>query len=410
MIVCLTVLPLALLPSSRPKLNGSSLLADMWPRRSTVLRYSLGFFCLASVILLLMPSHEHAAHRPFWRHLLFEMKSVNESELRREMMYLRAKVNSTDSIENKTLEQMYEYVQEMKRQLPVNPHDFHYIINPSSICEDQDVFLLIYVHSAPSHYKRRTAIRETWGNTKNFPHFTLHVVFLVGKPDERTVQEALYMESDMYGDIVQENFHDSYRNLTYKAILGLKWTTAHCKQARFVLKTDDDIFVNIFNVVHQLESTLKHEPNVRSFLMCLVWYRMKVVRDVKSKWYLSRKEFPDDYFPTYCSGSAFILTTDVIEAMYEASFKVPFFWVDDYFVTGLLAQKVGVKHRKLNSAYSLGPSTFYDKFTEEGKWQSLTFGHVHNLNQMNLVWRQVLRDQDKIKKLMTTPKPTQPQA
>ena len=38
---------------------------------------------------------------------------------------------------------------------------------------------------------------------------------------------------------------DTYHNLTLKTVMGLKWTSIFCPQARFVMKTDDDIFVNL---------------------------------------------------------------------------------------------------------------------------------------------------------------------
>ena len=36
------------------------------------------------------------------------------------------------------------------------------------------------------------------------------------QPQHADLQQALYFESEQYGDIVQEDFLDSYRNLTYK--------------------------------------------------------------------------------------------------------------------------------------------------------------------------------------------------
>jgi hypothetical protein len=37
---------------------------------------------------------------------------------------------------------------------------------------------------------------------------------------------------------------------------------------------------------------------------------MMVMRDSKSKWYLSKEEFPFDKFPPYCSGSGTIKKTN----------------------------------------------------------------------------------------------------
>ena len=40
-------------------------------------------------------------------------------------------------------------------------------------------------------------------------------------------------------------FQDTYHNLTLKTIMGLKWMSIFCPQAQYVLKTDDDIYVNV---------------------------------------------------------------------------------------------------------------------------------------------------------------------
>ena len=41
------------------------------------------------------------------------------------------------------------------------------------------------------------------------------------------------------------SFQDSYHNLTLKTVMGLKWTSIFCPHAQFILKTDDDIYVNV---------------------------------------------------------------------------------------------------------------------------------------------------------------------
>jgi len=114
------------------------------------------------------------------------------------------------------------------------------------------------------------------------------------------------------------------------------------------------------------------------------------MRDPKSKWYISREEYRPDYFPTYCSGLAFLLSTDVVVSMYNASLSLPFFWVDDFYVTGLLAARVGVKHRSLAGAYNVRANYFRQEFTDAQKQRTLMFGHVHDLNDFVEVWQQVV--------------------
>ena len=357
----------------------SSLLIKMLPRRSRVARYCVFGVILSSILFIWIvgPSHFDTFH------------PLNETLVHMEFGELLQKTNMTFSSENKSVQEIYQYVQIMRQKLPVNPHSFSFILKPMDICSHENIFLLTYVHSAPEHFKRRTLIRQTWGNLKNFPEGTFRIVFLVGYPKDRKVQEALEFESDAHGDIVEEDFIDSYRNLTYKAIMGLRWTSNYCKKARLILKTDDDIFVNIFNVYNHFWSLHKSQSPFEKSVFCLVWHRMKVVRNPQSKWYLSVDEFKDDYFPQYCSGSAYMFTNDLIPLMYEASFSTPFFWVDDYYVTGMLAEKAGAKYVMLNSLYSLFPSDFLAKFTGDSN-RLLTFGHVHDLNQWHFVWKRVV--------------------
>ena len=52
-------------------------------------------------------------------------------------------------------------------------------------------------------------------------------------------------------------FQDTYQNLTIKTVMGLKWMSIFCPKAKYVLKTDDDIFVNIPLLIKALEKETK---------------------------------------------------------------------------------------------------------------------------------------------------------
>jgi len=60
-------------------------------------------------------------------------------------------------------------------------------------------------------------------------------------------------EFAQHADLVQGNFIDSYKNLTLKAVLGLRWMSQYCSQAPFAIKTDDDTFLNIFEMVRLMK-------------------------------------------------------------------------------------------------------------------------------------------------------------
>ena len=46
--------------------------------------------------------------------------------------------------------------------------------------------------------------------------------------------------------LFQGGFHDSYHNLSYKNIFGKLWVSTFCEQAEFVVKTDDDMYIDLY--------------------------------------------------------------------------------------------------------------------------------------------------------------------
>ena len=171
----------------------------------------------------------------------------------------------------------------------VNPHDFSYILNPGQTICPQTIFLFIYVHSTPSNYQRRSVIRETWAKQSLFPDIRL--LFMMGKVNDQHVMEAILFEYETYKDIVQEDFLDSYKNLTYKGLMALKWISTYCSQANYVLKVDDDIMVNTFTLMNHLKYLDHHEyskKKMRGMILCLLWQSMEVMRD-RSDGFISNK-------------------------------------------------------------------------------------------------------------------------
>ena len=94
---------------------------------------------------------------------------------------------------------------------------------------------------------------------------------------------------------------------------------------------------------------------------------------------MQKNLFKADYFPPYCSGSAYVVTIEAAVAMYEASLRVPFFWVDDVWTTGLVPPKAGVALTDFNSLYVFGggrdwTERFY-MFNDKKTFNFYIFGH-----------------------------------
>ena len=54
--------------------------------------------------------------------------------------------------------------------------------------------------------------------------------------NNRDIQKNVLAESQEHNDLVVEDFHDVYLNLTIKTGFLLKWLSQDCPEAKFVLK------------------------------------------------------------------------------------------------------------------------------------------------------------------------------
>lgn len=166
---------------------------------------------------------------------------------------------------------------------------------PLLCIEQLDPVLIVYfVTSAPQNRKNRKIIRETWGKL-----IRPKPIFFLGTTDNSLDMQLAINEAYLYQDVVIENFIDSYNNLTLKTGFMLKHFMELCPTARFLMKTDDDMFVNT-----KLISELLTDE---SSLIGKVITGSKPFRTVISKWYTPKWLYKRDYFPTYLSGTGYII-------------------------------------------------------------------------------------------------------
>ena len=82
----------------------------------------------------------------------------------------------------------------------------------------------------------------------------------------------------MYGDLVQGNFMDTYRNLTYKTVLGHMWVSSFCSQAEFVVKTDDEIYVDIYGMYALTRKFVNSWVSISGMCWCTNNYCLEIQR------------------------------------------------------------------------------------------------------------------------------------
>jgi hypothetical protein len=235
-----------------------------------------------------------------------------------------------------------------------NLRTFDYRLNSPQICAQSTVqpFFLALVHSKANHFRQRQVIRQTWASQRDL----IRHVFLIGLADQTglekgtmDIQSLLESENAKYSDLVQGEFVDHYRNLTYKNLMGLKWVGQYCPSVSFVLKSDDDAFIDVAQLRKFIERTWPSGPPAET-LICNVHEDAVVQRS--GKWAVSDEEYPSKTYPAFCSGLAYVMRPQLASKLLRSASRVKALWVDDVFVTGILAASVNVRHFYLNLRYT----------------------------------------------------------
>ncbi len=230
--------------------------------------------------------------------------------------------------------------QDQKTKPVIIQHNFDFKINEPAFCKE-DVFLLIVVCSSIQHFEARQAIRDTWGNSFSTEN---KILFLLGTPDDniediQRLEMNVNEESLIYRDIIQGDFVDSYQNLSLKSVTMLKWISTYCQNVKYVLKSDDDMYINVAILLQDLHNTVHSR-----FIMGDIIAGAQPITNNNSKWYTPKSVFSDSMYPKYISGTAYVISGDLIPDLYNATLHTNLFWLEDIYITGLCARKINAKH------------------------------------------------------------------
>lgn len=261
---------------------------------------------------------------------------------------------------------------------------FMFEINQPLICEPvnkADIFsvdLVVIVISDIKHFLRRVTIRNTWGSDIHGKVPKVRLLFLVGKNSDMRLQLQIKKESELFNDIIQTNVEELYANLTKKSLAMLQWVRDYCSDARFVLKTDDDMYINLPNLINEL---LKRRES--RFFFCYVFQGAPPVRDKNSKWYTSSEEYKHEYFPKYCSGTAYSFSANIALVLFENHKGIKLLKLEDVYITGLLA-------KYLNIPLIHGEGFWFLKRKSTGcDYQTAISGHEVPVREMYIIHAQL---------------------
>ncbi|XP_044132866.1 beta-1,3-galactosyltransferase 2-like [Bufo gargarizans] len=214
---------------------------------------------------------------------------------------------------------------------PPYPFPYKFIINQPDKCKDRTPFLVLIVIVESHDIESRHTIRETWGNESIYDADVVKI-FLVGIPKVApdATQKLLEEESLAFGDIIQQDFMDTYYNLTLKTLMGMEWVTKFCPSVSYVMKIDNDMFLNVDYLVHQfLNPGL---PIRNNYFTGAILANTGPFRSRAYKWYVPKEIYPNDTYPPYCSGPGYLFSVDMAKKIYDVAQEIRVIPMEDAFM------------------------------------------------------------------------------
>ena len=178
--------------------------------------------------------------------------------------------------------------------------------------------MLILVTSQASNYERRQIIRKTWASESNLRNLKnssglvyFKVVFVVGK--DTNPKSGLRLEQKANGDVIEADIKETYQNLTLKVQMGIDFAVNECGNFDYVIKTDDDMYLNI-DRISQFSSGLQKGDSIFGG-KC--FSNNGPHRSKKSKWYISEADYPKKSYPPFCVGAFYIMSMEIVKKIHR---------------------------------------------------------------------------------------------
>ncbi|GMS90915.1 hypothetical protein PENTCL1PPCAC_13090, partial [Pristionchus entomophagus] len=179
-------------------------------------------------------------------------------------------------------------------------------------------------------------------------------------------------ESNMYGDLLQLDIEETYRNMVYK-IESFQWVKQNV-DSEFVAKIDSDTLVHIDRLYKQLKIIEKQQSG--DWLACYKYSRQSVIgnpiRDKCSHWYIPESDYSQDFLPDYCREGGYVFKRDTFNTIVIQLKDHKLFEVEELYLTGVAVGSLDIEFMPDIIPYEY---TDYSKCDANGPVMSLLNTH-----------------------------------
>ena len=189
--------------------------------------------------------------------------------------------------------------------------------------------------------------------------------------------EPVFLESEKYNDILQFDMVDSYHNLTRKLLVAMDWVLNHFPKAKYMLKADQDVFVNV-----PLLTTFLKKYGEKNSIYGHLYANSYVCRS--GKWAVDKSVVPIPKYPVYTAGNAYVMSLDAVLKISQMSGHFPYVPMEDAFLTGILASVAGVnRFHVAGFTYWLENTPSTCQFVNDKRY----IGNKYTPHTLRQVWR-----------------------
>ncbi|CAI0626415.1 unnamed protein product [Linum tenue] len=243
--------------------------------------------------------------------------------------------------------------------------------------------MLVGIFSTGNNFQRRMALRKSWMQYEAVRSGKVAVRFFIGLHKNTQVNFELWKEAQAYGDIQLMPFVDYYSLISLKTIaiciMGTK-----ILPAKYIMKTDDDAFVRIDEVL----KSLKEKPS-KGLYYGLMAYDSSPHRDKESKWYISEQEWPHAAYPPWAHGPGYIISRDIakfiVQGHQERNLKL--FKLEDV--------AMGIWIEEMKKQKNKGEEVHYandDRFHNAGCEPNYVLAHYQSPRLVLCLWEKLQKE------------------
>ncbi|KAL9321020.1 hypothetical protein ACSQ67_012859 [Phaseolus vulgaris] len=240
------------------------------------------------------------------------------------------------------------------------------------------VRLFIGVLSASNHFAERMAVRKTWMQAAAIKSSDVVVRFFVALNPRKEVNTVLRKEAAYFGDIVILPFIDCYDLIVLKTMAVCEFGIQNVSAA-YIVKVDDDTFIRVDTILKEIEAVPRNKPLYMGNLNLL----HRPMRN--GKWAVKYEEWPEEVYPPYANGPAYILSRDIVTFIISQhkERRLRLFKMEDV--------SMGMWVGRFNNTVAAVQYSHNWKFCQYGCMEGYFTAHYQSPRQMVCLWHNLSR-------------------